>query len=340
VCGGEFSICKMGCAHSQQHQTRLESVHELAFRGDHLAIAKRMAASPDCVSEAEFLHKKTPLHVSTSEGHVEVVRLLVSSRYVELRARDDEGRTALYIAAEKGHVEILNMLMPPQEEILVPLVNTPTNRGLTALMIATIHNSIEIFKILVKAGADVSIKDYDGNSCLHHAVLNDSTKCAWPLIARGIDINGINNLGETPLFIAVIRGHVSSCELLLMQDTVLLETPPSSSGISYGNSSTLLHIAVAQKNLHVVELLVNKMVSMSKSLLDEQDIDGNSALHYACAYGTVSIVRFLVQAGADPYLFNNKREVPLTMSGSWCDMTSQAQLAAQVLEIRSIIESQ
>lgn len=219
----------MGC---NQSQSRVESIHELVFRGDVSALRKRMEVAPDCVCCVDILTQQTPLHVATIQGHTDIVRLLTSSKYITLDALDDQGRTALYIAAAMGRLEILRLLLPTQEDAINYIVNIPTKQGLTALLIAAINNLIDIFHLLVKVGADISHTDPQGNTCLHHAVMNDSKDCVGILIDRGVDINAINDNGETPLLLAVTHGKTCTCELLLLQGHILFDTPPPSSSSS------------------------------------------------------------------------------------------------------------
>ncbi len=45
-----------------------------------------------------------------------------------------------------------------------------------------------------------------------------------------------------------------------------------------------------------------------------KDLSENTALHYACGYGWLNIVKYLVEAGADPNLLNEWKMHPILLA--------------------------
>lgn len=50
-------------------------------------------------------------------------------------------------------------------------INAKDRLGATALhYLATIDNSIEVFKLMISKGADVTVKDKENNTVIHYAI--------------------------------------------------------------------------------------------------------------------------------------------------------------------------
>ena len=75
------------------------------------------------------------------------------------------------------------------------------------------EGSIEAVKQHLAAGADVNAKRY-GWTPLHYAVYYGHKEIAELLIAKGADVNVKNEDGETPLDWANWRSHAETADLL------------------------------------------------------------------------------------------------------------------------------
>ncbi|KAF8549088.1 hypothetical protein OG21DRAFT_1515561, partial [Imleria badia] len=72
----------------------------------------------------------------------------------------------------------------------------------------------EIVRLLIESGSDARVTSTEiGDSALHLSVKyfneDDALETAKLLVAHGCDPLEVNSLGETPLRIAIRRGHVS-----------------------------------------------------------------------------------------------------------------------------------
>ena len=73
----------------------------------------------------------------------------------------------------------------------------------TPAMYAAIVDDPEALQLLIQAGADLSMKDVDGNTALHLAYMYCSSRCRRLLLASGgVDEEGTNLSGRTPLDVA------------------------------------------------------------------------------------------------------------------------------------------
>ena len=86
--------------------------------------------------------------------------------------------------------------------------------GRTSLMLASVHNNIEIVKLLIDARVDVNLQEKDGWTALMFATTNYNKKIVKLLIDAGADINIKNNKGNTALIFSKIIKNKEIIELL------------------------------------------------------------------------------------------------------------------------------
>ena len=64
---------------------------------------------------------------------------------------------------------------------------------------------VDILDLLMDSGADIDTQDDDGNTPLHHAIVNGHESCVWLLINKyKCDVNIKNDDGETPLVVGYV----------------------------------------------------------------------------------------------------------------------------------------
>lgn len=149
----------------------------------------------------------TALNTAATQGHAEVVRLLLGvegSQSLALIARSN-GKTALHSAARNGHVEAVRALLEAEPSIALRV----DKKGQTALHMAAKGTSLDLVDALL--GADPSLlnlPDTKGNTALHIA----ARKARHQIIKRLLempdtDLKAINRAGETPLDTAEKMGN-------------------------------------------------------------------------------------------------------------------------------------
>ncbi|HCQ02677.1 MAG TPA: ankyrin repeat domain-containing protein [Candidatus Latescibacteria bacterium] len=89
----------------------------------------------------------TALKTASSEGHTEIVRLLLESP-VEVNIKNDVGNTALMDASRGGHLGIVRLLLNHDQD-----VDVKKNAGNTALMYASRGGHVRVVELLKAAGA-------------------------------------------------------------------------------------------------------------------------------------------------------------------------------------------
>ena len=179
--------------------------------------------------------------------------------------------------------------------------------GTSALLCACSTAQDESVMLLLKAGADVNITKPDGNTCLHVAVKGKCCKEALQMIIdQGINVNTLNNRGETALLLACESAQAESVNLLLEKG--------GDPNISYADGYTSLHAAVygGCTNETLQEIISHKVY------LDAQNIDGETALWLACFYGKHDSVKILLEAGSNPNISSTDKHTSLHAAVKGC----------------------
>ncbi|KPJ06489.1 E3 ubiquitin-protein ligase mind-bomb [Papilio machaon] len=77
------------------------------------------------------------------------------------------------------------------------------------------NGHVEVIRALVEAGAEADAEDRDGDRAAHHAAFGDEPAALRALAAAGADLNARNRRRQTPLHIAVNKGHLGVVRTLL-----------------------------------------------------------------------------------------------------------------------------
>ena len=128
-------------------------------------------------------------------------------------AKVDDVSAALILACENGHIEIVRMLLTRSDID----VNKTDGSRFTALMYAITEGNIEIVQILLtRSDIDVNMENRWGCTALVYAILNGHIEIVKMLLTRSdIDVNRKYSLGRTALMIASWKGRTEIVQMLL-----------------------------------------------------------------------------------------------------------------------------
>lgn len=98
----------------------------------------------------------------------------------------------------KPHIDVITMILEKGAE-----VNAINISGKTPVFYCSFNYSVELLNLLIKYGADITIKDKYKNTLLHDDYINcfdeHFEEFLKVLISLGFDINSTNSTGLTPL---------------------------------------------------------------------------------------------------------------------------------------------
>ncbi|XP_034984434.1 protein phosphatase 1 regulatory subunit 12A isoform X1 [Zootoca vivipara] len=164
-----------------------------------------------------------PLHAAASCGYLDIAEYLISHG-AHVGAVNSEGDTPLDIAEEEAMEELLQNEVNRQgvdieaarkeeERIMLRDARQWLNSGHindvrhaksggTALHVAAAKGYTEVLKLLIQAGYDVNIKDYDGWTPLHAAAHWGKEEACRILVENLCDMETVNKVGQTAFDVA------------------------------------------------------------------------------------------------------------------------------------------
>jgi ankyrin repeat protein len=145
-----------------------------------------------------------------------------------------------------------------------------TSDGVTALMIASQENMLDVINLLLENNALVNARAINGCPALSVAALRGNFFAVQALLNAGADRSLGHRNGELALMSAASNGHTGVCRLLLEDDGADLVNHKRDDG------STALLLAAAGGHHEVINMLLRKGAD-----LYAVRVDGKSALDLA-----------------------------------------------------------
>jgi len=130
------------------------------------------------------------LRVAASANDIEGMKQALASG-ADINSTTFDGKTPLILAAFLGHLESVRFLIAQKA-----VINHRDSTGETALIYAVVAEP-EIASELIKAGADVNVKDNDGRTALMHTTNPDLKKRIKD--AGGNEIKWVNPRAHTEI---------------------------------------------------------------------------------------------------------------------------------------------
>ncbi|KAH6723555.1 ankyrin repeat-containing domain protein [Leptodontidium sp. MPI-SDFR-AT-0119] len=203
----------------------------------------------------------------------EVERLLSEDSSTRVAARDRMGSTPLEISIQKGHDDIFKLLLRYGADVSGESLYKFAREG-----------QFECVETLLRHGVDINASNDFGKTALHGAASNGHESLLRFLIEKGADCQAGDSFNLTPLHCAALKGHVGVAIHLLASGAYV-----DSSARYYG---TALHISAKGGHVTVASLLL-------EGGADANSMDGSmTPLHYASQRRCPEMIRMLLKANA------------------------------------------
>ncbi|WP_235580510.1 ankyrin repeat domain-containing protein [Rhizobacter sp. Root404] len=153
------------------------------------------------------------------------------------------------------------------------------------------NDNASLLSGLLDRGFDPNTRDPKGQPGLTMALQERSPKALKALLdRRDVDINALNQAGESPLMMAALKGDVPAAQQLLER------------GAKVNQSGWApLHYAATGPETRLVQLLLERGAE-----INAPSPNGTTPLMMAAQYGTEDSVRLLLERGADASRRNDR----------------------------------
>lgn len=264
------------------------------------------------------INGSTVLHWATFNGRSDIVKYLVE-KGADIKGQDGQGDTPVHEAAYWGQLPILKYFAEEKNVDVGNLENNygeiPLHRAIESDDFSRAENlcKLEVVKYLVEnAHLDINKKGPFERTPLHWAAKYDFLDLIKYLIKQGADINAKDDIGYTPLHTAADYGNVPVVKYFVEE---------TKADVNAGNiqGNTPLHMAIIcgsstpdanQRKLDIIKCLVEcKQIN-----INAKGLIGNTPLHEAAVSGTLNMIMYLVENGADVHAKNEDGDTPLSIA--------------------------
>ena len=230
--------------------------------------------------------KTSSIHTHVRDGDLAGVQAYLDSG-VDINARDENGSTPLHIASLNGQEQVVELLINRGAEVNA----TSEIGGWTPLHMAASKNHIQVVSFLIKKGADEDAKAIIGGwTPLHWAALEGHKDIVELLIKLGANINSKDNMGNTPLDLAIQYERLDIAEYLS----------------TYSANTGTIHVVARNGYFAGVQAYLDNGVD-----INARDENGSTPLHLAALQGHKDIVELLINRGAQVNANDNSGSTPL-----------------------------
>ncbi len=226
--------------------------------------------------------QNTPLHEAIQSKRESIARLLIE-KGADVNRINVNKDTPLHRAASTDQAAIGEFLIAKGATIdpLDQWGRTPF------LVVARQTGNVEFGKLLLKNGADITVKDRDNLMALNLAAWRGFNGFIDFLLDRHAGYDTSRGRSRQILISAASGGSLRLFEVILNNDTTLLNK-------EYFRRY-IIRTAVMGGSVDIVKLLLSKNISLN----NDANEYGWTPLHYASAKGHATMIRFLNERGID-----------------------------------------
>jgi ankyrin repeat protein len=321
----------------------------VAVQYRHVGMVRRLLDAGADI-EAADASGEPPLVMATRLGAREMVEELLAQG-AEVDARDSVyGQTPLMLAVRDEHSGLVERFLAAGADvnaqslageemrfILPAEVPVGTSKGVginrmgwpdrgarqpiagakTPLLFATRQGNLALTRLLVEAGADIEVADANGitpliNTIINHSIVNvnrtgrsDHLEIAQYLVDTGANVNAQDWYGQTPLWAAV---DIRNLEFSVTETTNRVDREAA-----YALIESLL-TAGADPNSRTREFPPERRYIAGTGSNGWVDMTGQTPFLRAALAGDLSILRLLLEHGADPNISTYGGTTPLMVA--------------------------
>lgn len=275
----------------------------------------------------------TPLLAASERGYLEIVQFLLEFGGTT-HLKHCDYCDAMTLAIERGHTEVVKLFLDhgldPESKL--------TSDGRRPLHVAAERGNEELVRLFLSLGVGQRLKDDTGSSALHLAVRKGHKTCTALLLRGHEDLLDESGNAQSPLESVIYTEHVGVLKTLFQNGAIL------SNAIITDFSP--LFVAALLGRVEVVELLLNHGLDVNGldlngqmpparpiyeyldmfhyqwgglwSEFDYQNVDIHMTLSVplcvAAAMGHISVVKVLLNHGADANRIDQDGNLPLHLS--------------------------
>ncbi|XP_062223334.1 uncharacterized protein LOC133922150 [Phragmites australis] len=183
-----------------------------SFRSSVVDILIRALSCGACLISSDMT-VFSPLHFFAGSGRAEPLLMMLHQSATDLNKLDGSGLTPVMVAAESGHVDIFRLLVMEGADITIRSAEGKHVMSIIRQKSSATRDCFE--QILLQASLANALKGHALFRPLHYAARMGDTSSLLQLLKMGHDPNSLDEDGYTPLMHAAASGRLDSCKILV-----------------------------------------------------------------------------------------------------------------------------
>jgi len=254
-----------------------------AIEDSNLPILEILIQGGADVNSVRIINGTTPLLRAAELGNITIVKPLVENGAKLDFQNLKSGKHSLIVACEKDHGLVVAYLIQQGADL-----ELKDEQGRTSLHYAVLSRQPEIVQLLLKGGADVNTNcSFQRRSALWYASFIGENQITKILINAGSDVNALSINGISPLFAASQEGFAEVAKTLIGKGADLEQKDDT-------DGATALAVAVYRDQAAVMKLLIDAGADVNT-----QTKQGFTPLSLAAEKGNADLIKLLLKKGAN-----------------------------------------
>ncbi|XP_046582590.1 putative ankyrin repeat protein RF_0381 [Haliotis rubra] len=232
--------------------------------------------------------KMTPLLLAAYYKKRDVIDLLIE-RGAHTLAVDHKSRNILYLSCSSVDLETVNYILKQN----IVDINTKGEDGKTQVLVAAYLGNGEVFDILVKKGANLSVVTNNRDNILHLAIRGGNIKIVKYILTQDvvvIDSKGFEDM--TPVLLAADVGNIEVFDILVNKGADL--------SVVDKDGESILHLAIRERNVK----MVNYILTQDMADIDSKGSKDMTPVLLEAYMGNIEVFDILVNKGANLSVVN------------------------------------